>query len=351
MSSTKLNKLIKIWYYITLFFLAFLGLKFAFPVVLPFALAAVVATFLKKPIEYLCTKTKMKREFVSFLIVSIVLLSIISIISLIFYSIYDWLSDALISLPKLLPTLNKLTDKISNSFSLLGDALPNSIQNSIKEMPGQIIEGITSWITKTLSGLAKGLPDKFVTVFITVVASYLITRDYNKLTVFIKDNCSCSVYDYLLKLKSTISTKAVGIIKSYTIISVITFVQLYLAFMLLKIEHAAAIAFILALLDLLPILGVGIVLVPWAIIMIITKNIPIAVGLLILYAIVTIIRNILTPKIVANQIKLDPLTVLFSMYVGYCFAGFWGLIFAPFVAAIARDLIMYEKTEPKKAQL
>lgn len=351
MSSTKLNKLIKIWYYITLFFLAFLGLKFALPVVLPFALAAVVAAFLKKPIEYLCAKTKMKRELMSFLIVSVVLLSIISIVSLIFYSIYDWLTDALIALPKLLPTLNKLTDKISNCFSVLGDALPNSIQNSIKEMPSQIIEGVTSWITKTLSGLAKGLPDKFVTVFITVVASYIITRDYNKLTVFVKENCSNSVYNYLLKLKSTILIKAVGILKSYTIISVITFIQLYLAFLLLKINHAAAIAFIIALLDLLPILGVGIVLIPWAVIMILTQNIPLAIGLLILYAIVTIVRNILTPKIVANQIKLDPLTVLFSMYVGYCFAGFWGLVFAPFVAAIARDLIMYEKTEPEKAQL
>ena len=346
MSSTKLNKLIKIWYYITLVALAILGIKFVLPILLPFILAAIVAAILKPPINSLETRLNIKRNIISFCLVTLVLLVLISFIGLIFYSIYDWLSDTLEYLPELLPTLTGFTESVTDSFAILGESMPKSVQNMIMQLPNRAIEGATDWITGALSSFAKGLPDSFITIFITILSSYLITRDYNKLSNFVEKTVSENLYNNILKTKQIVSTKIVGIIKSYSIITLLTFLQLYVGFLVLNIKHATAIAAITALVDLLPILGVGVVLVPWALVQLLLGNVSQCVGLLILYAIITVIHNIITPKIVANQIKLDSLTVLATMYIGYSFVGFWGLIFSPLIAAVIRDLIMYEKTEP-----
>ena len=351
MSSTNLYKLINIWYYITIVFLAFLVIKFAFPILLPFIFAIIVAAVLKSPINFLERKLKLKRSFVSFVTVTIVLLTVLSSMGLLFYSVYDWLSETLEYLPKLLPALTSFTENATNFFTILGESLPESFESTLKNLPSKIIEGVTDWITSTLSRFAKGIPDGFITVFITILSSYLVTRDYNKLSAFFKSTVSATVYNNIIKTKRLFFTKTVGIIKGYSIITILTFLQLYIGFGLLNIHHASAIAAVTAIVDLLPILGVGAILIPWAVILFITGEILQGVGLLILYSVVTVIHNIIAPKIVANQIKLDALTVLASMYIGYSLIGFVGLIFAPLITSVARDLIMNEKTEPTKAQL
>jgi len=351
LSSTNLYKLINIWYYITIVFLAFLVIKFAFPILLPFIFAIIVAAVLKSPINFLERKLKLKRSFVSFVTVTIVLLTVLSSMGLLFYSVYDWLSETLEYLPKLLPALTSFTENATNFFTILGESLPESFESTLKNLPSKIIEGVTDWITSTLSRFAKGIPDGFITVFITILSSYLVTRDYNKLSAFFKSTVSATVYNNIIKTKRLFFTKTVGIIKGYSIITILTFLQLYIGFGLLNIHHASAIAAVTAIVDLLPILGVGAILIPWAVILFITGEILQGVGLLILYSVVTVIHNIIAPKIVANQIKLDALTVLASMYIGYSLIGFVGLIFAPLITSVARDLIMNEKTEPTKAQL
>ena len=351
MSSTNLYKLINIWYYITIVFLLFLAIKFALPILLPFLLAIIVAAILKSPINFLESKLNLKRGFVSFTTVTIVLLIILSSVGLLFYSVYDWLSETLEYLPKLLPALTKFTENATNSIAILGESLPESFESTLKQLPGKIIEGVTDWITGALSSFAKGIPDGFLTIIITILSSYLITRDYNKLGAFFKSAVPTKIYDNIIKTKKLFFAKTVGIIKGYTIITLLTFVQLYIGLEFLNVNHASAIAAVTAIVDLLPILGVGAVLVPWAVISFIVGDVLQGVGLLILYSVVTVIHNIIAPKIVANQIKLDALTVLASMYIGYSLVGFGGLIFAPLITSVARDLIMNEKTEPTKAQL
>ena len=345
MSSTKLNKLINIWYYITVFLLMVLGVKFALPILLPFILAIIVASILKKPINYIENKLKIERNFVSFIFVTLVLLLILTTLGFLFYSIYDWLRDLLDYLPQLLPTLTKFTDKVTDSFVVLGQAMPESFQQSIKQLPSNIIVSATGWLTSALSDLAKGLPNGFITIFITILSAYIITRDYNKLSTFFKSAFSTKIYNTATNTKRIILSKVIGIIKGYSIITLLTFLQLYVGFTLLKVRHASAIALVVSLVDLLPVLGVGAILIPWAFFYLISGSITQCVGLLILYSVITIIHNILTPKIVANQIKIDALTVLASMYIGYSIVGFFGLVFAPLIAAVIRDLIMNEKAE------
>ena len=346
MSYTKLNKLIGLWYYITVIFIVYFAAKFAIPILLPFLISIVVASVLKSPIDHLNKKLNLNRCFLSFLCVGLVLLIIVFVLSLLLYSIYNWLIDLLDYLPDLLPTLTSVSEKITKTLNNVMHSMPESVKDGIKQMPTKLIEGATARITQALSDIAKGLPNFFITLFVTIISSFLVTRDYKKLTAFAKNTIPAKRFNQILSTKKILSEKVVGSIKSYSVITVITFVELLIGLMLMRIKHAAAIASIVAVIDLLPVLGVGIVLIPWSVFEFISGNNTLGVCFILLYLIITVVHNFIAPKLVANQIKLDALTVLVTMYLGYSLIGFWGLIISPIVAAVIRDIIMNEKAEP-----
>ena len=125
-------------------------------------------------------------------------------------------------------------------------------------------------------------------------------------------------------------------IKSYMILMVITFVELSAGFLILGIEYAIGLAALIALIDLLPVLGTGGVLIPWLIINIILGNYGLAISLLVLYVVITVIRNILEPKIIGQQIGVHPLAMLVSMYVGLRLFGFVGVFAMPILLVVIK---------------
>jgi len=107
---------------------------------------------------------------------------------------------------------------------------------------------------------------------------------------------------------------------------------------LLGIDNAILIALIIAILDLLPVLGTGTVLIPWGIINIILGNYLIGVALIILYVVILIIRNIIEPKIISKQVGLHPLITLLCIFIGLKLFGFIGIIFLPLVTILVYNL-------------
>ena len=121
--------------------------------------------------------------------------------------------------------------------------------------------------------------------------------------------------------------------------------------MILKIENAFAIAVIVAIVDLLPILGVGTVLVPWSLICAVTGNNKLAIGLLILFVIVYVVRQVIEPRIVSYQMNVHPLMAIFAMYAGLKIAGIGGMLIAPFLAFVAKTLYDGLKNDNEKANV
>ncbi|GAA0680840.1 hypothetical protein GCM10008903_11340 [Clostridium cadaveris] len=118
----------------------------------------------------------------------------------------------------------------------------------------------------------------------------------------------------------------------------LTFLELSLGFFILRIENGVTIAAIIALLDILPILGTGGILIPWVIIELIRGNVYLALGLATLYMLITVVRNILEPKIVGAQVGMHPIVMLICMFVGVKVFGFIGLFILPAIAIIIKNL-------------
>ena len=120
-----------------------------------------------------------------------------------------------------------------------------------------------------------------------------------------------------------------SVLKGYLLTVGITFLQLYVGFLILGMDYALTIALITALVDILPVIGVGTVLVPWAAVKLIAGANYQGFGLLIIFAVVSVVREIIEPKIIGKSIGLHPLATLFSMYIGLETCGFLGMITFP----------------------
>lgn len=126
--------------------------------------------------------------------------------------------------------------------------------------------------------------------------------------------------------------------KAYSLIIVITFIELSAGFWILKIPNAFVLGALVAIVDILPILGTGAVLLPWSILSFILGNLKIGVGILLLYLFVTAVRQTIEPKIVGKQIGLHPIVTLVLMYVGAQLMGVLGLLLLPILATIIKTL-------------
>lgn len=340
MNNSRAEKLINIWYFITVFVLLIVAVKFALPLFLPFLLATIVAVLINKPINYLSQKFKIKRKLISFFSIAFITVLLISLLSLLIYSIYAYLSDVLIKLPELLPKLTVAVKQISDIFSNFTNKMPDAVTDALSQLPANIISTATASLTSTLTATAKALPNLIIAIGATVFASFLISSDYYKLGNFLNSVLPESAIIKLRRYKAIVGNKSFGMLKGYAVLTAITYVILLVGFIIIGVDYAPAVATIVAFIDLLPILGTGFVLIPWAIISIFNGQFYTAIVLVIIYIIATVSHNALSPKVLGNQIKLDSLTVLISMYVGYGLFGIMGLIFAPFIAAIIRDILM-----------
>ena len=125
----------------------------------------------------------------------------------------------------------------------------------------------------------------------------------------------------------------------------ITFAQLFAGFLIVGLDNSFVLALVVSFVDILPVLGVGTVLVPWAIILMIGGQTRLAIGLLIIFIVVYVLRQYLEPRIVSAQMEVHPLITLIAMYAGLKLAGILGLIFAPLVAFVLKTVYKSYKNE------
>jgi len=121
-------------------------------------------------------------------------------------------------------------------------------------------------------------------------------------------------------------------LKAECILLAVTFCQLLVGLLLIRQEYALLLAALIALIDALPVFGTGTVLAPWAAVECLLGNVPKGAALLALFAVISVVRSVLEPKLV------PPLASLAAMYVGFCAAGVAGMVLAPVLLLLVKQL-------------
>ena len=189
-------------------------------------------------------------------------------------------------------------------------------------------------MSKSLFNLASGIPDLFIFLIVFVVAVYLFslslpTMKKSVLAMF-EEKSRLQVEQVLDSLRKSVF----GFLRSQLILSAVTYLLSFLGLLIIGTGYPLAIALVIVIVDILPILGTGSVLVPWAIFEIMSGDLYTAVGLVLLFIVITIVRRVIEPKILGDAVGIGALSALVSLYVGYKLVGVIGVFLGPIVVIV-----------------
>ena len=218
-------------------------------------------------------------------------------------------------------TLKHLDPTVTNVLEMLLESLLSSLKNLISTLSGAAVN--------LLSGLATGIPDLILSLLAMIFSTVFVVSDYERISAFAARHTPVPVKKVLTNIRIYLTDTLFVVIRSYLLIMLLTFTELSILFTLFGIESAVLKASIIALLDIMPILGTGGIMIPWAIISLVTGYTGLGLQLLLIYIIVTVVRNYVEPKIVGAQLGLHPIITLVSMFIGLRLFGFLGLFGLP----------------------
>jgi len=335
--------------------LVYLFFKYCFGVAAPFLVSFFFAVILQRPLRWLDKKTKNKCHtlwsilLVLFTVI-IILGPVVIILTLIGREISQFgsfLAEQLNDIPTLLATLER---EILSLLKFLPDSVYTSVSDSVTEVFGKMInnfdlssigidiKSIASGVTTGITGVysvVKNIPSVLLGIVIGVVAWIFFTKDYNRIVAFIRLQLPESKKNLLSEIKQVFSKTVLKMLRAYGFIMLITFCELFLGLTILNLigvsdnGYIAIIAMLIAVFDILPVAGSGGILIPWAVISLILGMTGQAIGLIVMYIVITVIRQYIEPKIVGDSLGVHPLVTLAGLYFGLKLFGFLGMFIVP----------------------
>jgi sporulation integral membrane protein YtvI len=313
--------------------------------VLPFVLAFLFSSIIKPAVEFLNVKLKFKRGLSTLLCTLIFFAVIGTILFFVVIALINQISGIVSSLPEWIDQISKPISGIIASLNNLSTYFPNmsaELANGLAQISASIISSlsnIAATIGKFIINRAVSIPATIIFIFITVLATYFYSKDRK----YFKDLISKQLPDQWIETfyenRKNITGTLIKWLKAQAIILSITFTELLIGFSLIGVKYTLLFAIIIALIDILPVLGTGTVMIPWIIISYLSGDTSLAVKLFALYAIETAVRQIIEPKIVGRGIGIHPLITLLAMYIGVNFFGVLGFLLGPIYIMIFKNVM------------
>lgn len=319
---------------------AYILLKYLLPLLAPFIIAWLVVTATNGASESLSAKLKIPKKIVR-LISSLTLVLILSLSTgLLMWqtvsAMWRFLSD--VGEGGILELVEKL---FSSDRPLFGNLVPKEIADLIGSSLDSLISSATSALASGATRLISGLPTAFLFLIVTIISIIYLALDYEGIQSFIFGLLPKKLSARMSDIRHGLISVMGKYIRSYGLILLVTYCIIFIGLSLLRVEHSPIIALLIAFLDILPVIGVGTVLVPWSVISLALGNKFLGIGLILLFVVNAVLRQLIEPKIVGKSLNLHPLVSLGAIYLGYAIFGFMGLFILPLVAvavsAVLRD--------------
>ena len=209
----------------------------------------------------------------------------------------------------------------------------------------KLIRWLQNLIPALLSSAAAGagaaaikVPSFLVAFLVFIMASYFIMADYPHIRYLALERMNADTLGLLRFIKHTAAAAFGGYVRAQFILSVGVFFILLVGFTLTGRNYALLLALLLAVLDFIPIVGAGTVMLPWAVVCLFAREVRTAVELLVIWGVIALFRRVGEPKVVGNQTGLSPILSLVSLYVGMKLAGVDGMILGPVVFLVVLNI-------------
>lgn len=324
---------------------AYLFLRYLFVPLLPFLLALGVCALLEPAVQRFMRKTGVNRSYAAVAVTTILLLviggSIAFLATRLTSELITW-SDQLPELIESIPALwSRIMDRIDTWYTacppFLRSALDRLAQDLNENTP-TLVGNVSTFVMEKISSFASALPDIAFFTLTTILALYFSSLNYNMILAFIKRQLP---HAWQVRCRSVTKCFRETILKwlrTELLLLLVAFIVLFAGFSWMRLDFALLAAFALSLIDALPVLGAGTVLVPWSLTCFLLGDIRRALCLFIIYGVELLLHSLLEPRLLAGQGNLPSIAVLVAMYLGYHFLGVGGMIFFPVTLILFKQL-------------
>lgn len=348
MDKKKINFLVNFAYYGIICAIVVLFLKYGLKYVLPFILAFFINYVFKGPIILLSQKTGLNRKNSALIVLTLAVIILLVIVVLCGVKIVTSLRDVITAVPGIYsrsvePYIQKALQwyEVTNFIEILGPTVGSILEStadSILSSLGSLVTNSSVRIVQWLTNVVSSFPSFLMTLLMTIISVFFIAFDYDNVMLFIKRQLSERQLFFLEHIKNNFFNTIVKYLASYSLIMLITLVEMSVLMVAASVPRPLTVAFLIALFDFMPIVGISTILIPWIIIDLVSGNYAQAIILLVGYIIMTVVRNIIEPKIVGDQVGIHPLLTLILMFVGLRAYGLIGMLALPVAAVVLVQL-------------
>ncbi len=310
------------------------------PYIAPFIMALFITFTIERPVRFLIKKTKISRG----ISVAVVLLVFVLVIGGILTLVFSQIVNEIWRLTKEIPsaqTVKKYVEMLLEKSQDLYLSLPSDFEKALRDNLGSLVGTVSSYLESLwnyMVNIVKFLPEFFVFIVISLVASFFMSRDREKISNFVFKQMPEGWKNKIRTVKDDLFVALVGYIKAQLILITITFIELLIGYSIIGVKYAFFFAVLTAIVDALPILGTGTILIPTSAIYLLLGNVPRAFAFIVLYIVISVVRQFLEPKVVGENLGLHPLVTLISIYVGMQVFGIIGLFLGPILVIIVKAL-------------
>ena len=313
-----------------LFFAAviYLLIKYFAVYLLPFIVSFALVYALQKPSIYIEKRIGIRKSIVTLIALILIVAILCAALCFAINNLIGFFSDA-----KNNDWLYNISD-VLNRFYL---GIPTEIKNIIgggEAVFSNVIKNVSGYLMGAMATTLKKLPGIIFSIVTSLVSACFLSFEYDNFIAFIKRQLSNESISKVAKVKRTVNERLIGFLKGYLILMLFTLLFMVSGLKVLGVKNAIAISIIIALIDVLPVFGTGIILLPWGIYSIIANNVFLGVGLILMYVIYSLTRYFLEPRIIGKKVGVNPLISLLAMFLGLKLFGLIGLILAPITVSV-----------------
>lgn len=312
---------------------------------MPFVIGWMISAIAAPLVNLLEKKLKITRKLGSALIIVAVLAGIVLVIYLIISNLWKEIEALIFDMPSMYNDLESGLREIGSGMQGVLKMLPGGTKESVGAAFGKLdalaedIVGKISTPTVNAAGrFAKGIPTVFIGIIVTFISAYFFIKDRDEVLKQAKRIAPDPIVIRMTMVCDNLKYAIGGYFKAQLKIMVVVFALLMAGFTIMKLHFTLLLAILIAFLDFLPFFGTGTALLPWAVYKVLVGNYRMAAGLLILYGVTQLVRQLIQPKLVGDSIGMNPLLTLVFLYMGYRIGGIFGMIFAVPVGLIVINL-------------
>lgn len=311
----------------------------------PFVAALIAAAILNPLVKWFQRGLGWSRQFLTALLL-IFLFGVLGVaLGLLLYAAGNELVSLAQNWDGLLAGLQGALDQMDDLFVRLWNLIPPQLNNSVQS----VVDGLLNWLNTATPNLlnslldyttdkAMGVPSFVIALVMFVMATYLMTADYPYLRTRAAQGMGDGLLRFCRQVRSTALGAFGGYLKAQLLLSIGVFFILMAGFLITRQPYSLLLALGLAVLDFIPIVGAGTVMVPWAVIALFTRDYSTAIEVMVIWGVIAVFRRVMEPKFVGDQTGLSPLLSLVSIYVGMKAAGVLGMVFAPILLLVLLNL-------------